>query len=189
MPPAPGWMQDLWGNYLADLYARSPVSPPLNFLSLVVLPTFSHTAFAQAAIRPQNWYFVANGQATLLDGLGSALAHASILDYLSTRHASCATRGVPARWAGTSVALAEAWKLSQRGIAKRGGKVRHLWDLRWHGANQAIANPGLADVLGVCPLCGPGSCKPTISVLNFDNFFIFNSCSFFSFFLKFSSLS
>ena len=62
-------------------------------------------------------------------------------------YAGClrATRGAPARWAGTSVTrAAKAWQLSQRGIARRGGKVRHLWDLRWHGAKQAVANPGLA---------------------------------------------
>ena len=66
----------------------------------------------------------------------------------------------PPRWAGTSVAFAaKAWNLSQRGIARRGGRVRHLWDLRWHGKNQAVANPGLANILGVCPLRGHGSCS------------------------------
>ena len=139
--------------------------PPLNFPSLMIIPTLSHTAFAQAAIRPQDWHFVATDQAPLLDGLGSALAHASLVDYLHTRDASRATRGAPA--AGTSVSLAaKAWKLSQRGIARRGGKVRHLWDLRWHGANQAVANPGLAEVLGVCPLCGHGSCSKTHILCN-----------------------
>ena len=79
------------------------------------------------------------------------MAHASLLDYLQTRVASRATRGAPARWEGTSVQLAaKAWRLPQRGIAKRRIKVRHLWDLRWHGANQAIANLALTDILGVC---------------------------------------
>ena len=77
-------------------------------------------------------------------------------------HAGCL-----ARWAGTSVSLAaEAWQLSQRGIARRGGKVRHLWDLRLQSANQAVANPGLADVLGVCPLCGHCSCSQTHILCN-----------------------
>ena len=59
------------------------------------------------------------------------------MDYLHTRDSSRATLA-----AGTSVPLAaKAWQLSQREIAQRGGKVRHLWDLRWHGANQAICNP------------------------------------------------
>ena len=81
------------------------------------------------------------------------MADASLLDYIQTRVASRATRGAPARWEGTSVQLAaKAWRLSQRRIAKRRTKVRHLWDLRWHGANQAIANRALADILGVCPL-------------------------------------
>ena len=132
----------------------------MNFPSLVIIPPLPHTFFAQAAIRPQDWHFVAADQAPLLAGLSSALASASLADYLHTRDASRATRGAPARWAGTSVSLAaKAWQLSHRGIARRGGKVRHLWDLRWHGANQAVANPGLADVLGVCPLCGYGSCS------------------------------
>ena len=39
-------------------------------------------------------------------------------------------------------------------VAKRGAKVRHLWDVRWHGENQAVANPAMAAILGVCPLCG-----------------------------------
>ena len=114
--PRSGWTQDQWGNYLADLYARSPASsPPLDFPSLVILPPLSYTAFAQAAIRPQDWHFVAPDQAPLLTGLGSALAHASLVDYLHTRDASRA-----ARWASTSVTLAaKAWQLSQRGIARR----------------------------------------------------------------------
>ena len=94
--PCSGWTQDQWGNYLADLYARSPASsPPLDFPSLVVIPPLSYTAFAQAAIRPQDWHFVAPDQAPLLAGLGSALAHASLVDYLHTRDACVPPAGHP----------------------------------------------------------------------------------------------
>ena len=76
-------------------------------------------------------------------------------------------QGATARWEGTSTQLAaRAWRLTQRGIATRGTKVRPLWDLRWHGENQAVANPQLASILGVCPLCGHPHCSKTHILCN-----------------------
>ena len=114
-------------------------APPLTFPQLTTHRILAHAAIAQAAIKPHDWHFIAPGQAPLLDGLRPALANASLRDYLQTRDASRAARGATARWEGTSTQLAaRAWRLTQRGIAKRGTKVRHLWDLRWHGENQAV---------------------------------------------------
>ena len=165
--PRSGWTQDRWGNYLADLFAGDPTrTPPLDFQQLLVRPALTHEVIAQASIQPADWHFIAPSQAPLLDGLHPALAHA-FLDYLQTRDASRATRGASARWEGASAQLAtRAWQLSQRGVAKRGAKVRHLWDLRWHGENQAVANPALADLLGVCPLCGHPHCSQTHILCN-----------------------
>ena len=60
--------------------------------------------------------------------------------HLYHRDRSRASRGAPPRWSNTTVPLAaHACTLSARGIAQRGAKVRHLWDLRWHGENQVIA--------------------------------------------------
>ena len=141
--------------------------PPLDFPQLSTHRILAHAAIAQAAIKPHDWHFIAPGHAPLLDGLRPALANASLLDYLQTRDASRAARGATARWEGTSTQLAaKAWRLTQRGIAKRGTKVRHLWDLRWHGENQAVANPHLADILGVCPLCGHPQCSQTHILCN-----------------------
>ena len=163
LPPAPVG-RGTSGIPSGPLRPLPRLPPPLNFQSLVVLPTLSHTAFAQATIHPQDWHFVAACQATLLDGLGSVL-RSRITSILGVPLAP--PGGGPARWAGTSVSLAaQAWKLSQCGIAKCGGKVRYLRDLRWLGANQAIANPGLADVLGICPLCGHGICSQTHILCN-----------------------
>ena len=166
--PRSGWTQDQWGNFLADSFASDPHRPPpLDFPQLTTHRILSHTAIAQASVQPHDWHFIAPGHAPLLDGLRPALASASLMDYLETRDASRAARGVTARWEGTSVQLAaKAWRLAHRGIAKRGAKVRHLWDLRWHGENQAVANPHLADVLGVCPLCGHPSCSQTHILCN-----------------------
>ena len=161
--PRSGWTQDQWGNYMADLFAGDPTStPPIDFPHLLIHSALTHAAIAQASIRPTDWHFIAPGQAPLLGGLRQALANASLLDYTQTRDTSRATRGAAARWEGASVHLAaQAWNLSHRGVAKRGAKVRHLWDLRWHGENQAVANPDMADTLGRCPLCGHPNCSQT----------------------------
>ena len=161
--PRSGWTQDQWGNYLADLFAGDPTrTPPIDFPHLHIHPALTHAAIAQASIRPTDWHFIAPGHAPLLDGLRQALANASLMDYLQTRDASRATRGAAARWEGASVQLAaRAWHLSHRGVAQRGAKVRHLWDLRWHGENQAVANPAMADILGISPLCGHPHCSQT----------------------------
>ena len=79
---------------------------------------------------------------------------------ITFRDDSRAERGAPPRWADTTAPFAaKAWHLTQRGIAQRGSKVRHLWDLRWHGENQAIAAAGLAAHLAACPLCGHSPCS------------------------------
>ena len=166
--PRSGWTRDQWGNYLADLFAGDPTStPPLNLPQLTIHPTLTHEAIAQASIQHADWHFIATGQVPALDGLRPALAHASLLDYFQTRDATQAAQGASARWEGASVQLAKwAWQLSQRDISKRGTKVRHLWDLRWHGANQAVANSAMADVVGVCPHCGHPHCSQTHILCN-----------------------
>ena len=65
----------------------------------------------------------------------------------------------PPLWEGTSTRYAaKIWSLGQRGIARRGRKTRHLWDLRWHGENQAIADPANGAALSRCGLCGHPHC-------------------------------
>ena len=146
------------GNYLEDLFAGPPNSPaPLAFPQLTTHRILSHEAIAQASIKPHDWHFIAPGQAPLLDGLRPVLAYASLLDYLQTRDASRAATGAPAHWEGTSVQLT--------------AKVHHLWDSRWRGENQAVANPHMANVLGVCPLCGHPHCSQTHILCNCPGLF------------------
>ena len=84
-----------------------------------------------------------------------AIHRALLADYLYHRDSSRPSRGAPLRWSNTTVPLAApAWTLSARGIAQRRAKVRHLWDLRWHGENQSIAATDPATPLSHCPLCG-----------------------------------
>ena len=64
LPPAPVG-RGTSGIPSGPLRPLPRLPPPLNFQSLVVLPTLSHTAFAQATIHPQDWHFVAACQATL----------------------------------------------------------------------------------------------------------------------------
>ena len=79
--------------------------------------------------------------------------------YLSTRDSSRALRGTPAKWAGTSARFAgRISDLRKRGLAQGGRKVRHIWDLRWHGENRAVANPTQDDALHQCDLCGHPQC-------------------------------
>ena len=159
--PKSGWSQDQWGNYIADHYARPPHTPPaLHLPTLILLPPADHQDFASAALRRTDWHFVTNTQSPLLASLPSAINHGTLCDYLTFRDDSRAERGAPPRWTDTTALFAaKAWQLSKRGIAQRGSKVRHLWDLRWHGENQAIAAAGLADHLAACPLCGHPSCS------------------------------
>ena len=65
---------------------RNPTNA--GYPQLNVHPTLTHEAIAQASIQPADWYFIAPGQAPLLDGLRPALAHAFLLDYVQTRDAS-----------------------------------------------------------------------------------------------------
>ena len=93
------------------------------------------------------------------DALRGTVHSLSLSAYLSTRDSSRALRGAPAKWVGTSARFAgRIWDLSKRGIAQRGRKVRHIWDLRWHGENRAVANPSQDDALHQCALCGHPQC-------------------------------
>ena len=58
----------------------------------------------------------------------------------------------------TSRFAVHIWDLGKRGIAQRGHKARHIWDLRWHGENCAIADPTHDEVLHRCGLCAHSSC-------------------------------
>ena len=92
----------------------------------------------------------------LLASPTSAIHQGTLCDYRTGYVITKARRTGPPRWTATT---AQAWQLSKRGIAQRGSKVRHLWDLRWHGENQAIAAAGLADHLAACPLWGHSPCS------------------------------
>ena len=162
--PRSGWSQDQWGNYLADLYAGGgpPPSSAASFPGLVVSPPLSYTRIARAAIRDTDWQFITNTHIPMLASPRLAINRASLADYLYHRDSSRASRGAHPRWSNTTVPLAaQAWTLSARGIAQRGAKVRHLWDLRWHGENQAIAAADPDTTLSHCPLCGHPLCSQT----------------------------
>ena len=78
----------------------------------------------------------------IVSGLINAIHQGTLCDYLTFRDDSRADRGATPRWTDTTAPFAaKAWQLSTRGIAQRGSKVRHLWDLRWHGENQAVTPP------------------------------------------------
>ena len=87
----------------------------------------------------------------------TAIQGATLSYYLNFRDDRTTSTSVMTREqsADTSVLFtAHAWSLRARRIGKRGSKIRHLWDLRWHGENQAIAQPGLKADLTSSPLCG-----------------------------------
>ena len=75
----------------------------------------------------------------------------SLDSYLHSRDASQTARGAPFKWVST-------WHQQERGIAARGHKVPHIWNLHWNGENKAIADPGNAETLAACVLCGQPAC-------------------------------
>ena len=157
--PRSGWDQSQWGIYLADLFARNPASPPPPGLSLQIAAPMPYQCISEGAIEPDDWHWATAGHAPLLGALRGTVHSLSLSAYLSTRDSSRALRGAPAKWVGTSAQFAgRIWDLSKRGIAQRGRKVRHIWDLRWHGENRAVANPSQDDVLHQCVLCGHPQC-------------------------------
>ena len=82
--PRSGWLQDQWGNYLADLYAGSP-NPPRQatpFPSLTVLPTLPYHIIAKAAIRDTDWQFFTNTQIPMLDSPSHTISRATLADGL-----------------------------------------------------------------------------------------------------------
>ena len=85
------------------------------------------------------------GPAPLLGSLTRALHHTALHTYTEHRDNSRAQRDAPPKWEGVSAQHgAFAWQLTQKGIAGRARKIRHLWDLRWHEENRAIAQ-GVSD--------------------------------------------
>ena len=157
--PRSGWDQSQWGIYLADLFARNPASPPLPGLHLQIADPIPYQCISEGAIGPEDWHWVTADHAPLLGALRGTVHSLSLSTYLSTRDSSRALRGAPAKWAGTSARFAgRIWDLNHRGISQRGRKVRHIWDLRWHGENRAVANPTQDDALHQCELCGHPQC-------------------------------
>ena len=157
--PRSGWDQSQWGIYLADLFARDPASPSPPGLPLQIADPMPYQCISEGAIGPEDWHWVTAGHAPLLGALRGTVHSLSLSAYLSSRDSSRALRGAPAKWVGTSARFAgRIWDLSKRGIAQRGRKVRHIWDLRWHGENRAVANPSQDDVLHQCVLCGHPQC-------------------------------
>ena len=157
--PRSGWDQSQWGIYLADLYARNPLSPPLPGLRLQIAESISYKCISEGAIGPEEWSWSTAEHAPLLGALRRTVSTLSLTSYLSHRDASRAIRGAPPHWEGTTARFAaRIWDLGKRGIAQRGRKVRHIWDLRWHGENRAIADPHLHEALHSCELCSHPTC-------------------------------
>ena len=157
--PRAAWDQSQWGIFLADLYGRTPAAPPVPGLPLQIAEPISFQCIAEGAIQPDDWHWVAAGHDPLLGALGSTVSAVSLTSYLSHRDGSRSLRGAPPLWEGTSSRFAaRIWHLGQRGIASRGRKVRHIWDLRWHGENQAIADPDNREAHSRCGLCAHPHC-------------------------------
>ena len=138
---------------MADL-PRGPLracprfAPPPPGLHLQVADSIPYQCISEGAIGPEDWHWATAGHAPLLGALRGTVNTLSLSAYLSTRDSSRALRGAPAKWEGTSARFAARLRdLSKRGIAQRGWKVRHIWDLGWHGENRAVANPTQDDVL------------------------------------------
>ena len=128
--PRLGWSQDQWGNYIADLYAGGPPRQATTFPDLTVSPTLPSHILARAAIRYTDWQFITNTHIPMLASPSQAISRASFADYLYNRDTFRTSSGAPPRWGTTTLPLAvQAWKLSARGIAQRGAKLRHLLDL------------------------------------------------------------
>ena len=143
-----------WGIFLADRHARSPAASPEPGFLLHVAEPISFVCIAKGAIQPDDWHWATAGHAPLLGAIGRTVSAVSLSAYLSHRDGSRALRGAPPLWEGTSSRFAaRIWFLGQRGIARRGRKVRHLWDLRWHGENKAVADPVNIAALSCCGLC------------------------------------
>ena len=147
------------GIFLADLFARAPASPPPLGLHLRIADSIPYQCISEGAIGPEDWHWATAGHAPLLGALRGTVNTLSLSVYLATRNSSRALCGAPTKWAGTSARFAaRLWDLSNRGIAQRGRKVRHIWELRWHGENRAIANPKQDASHHQCGLCGHPQC-------------------------------
>ena len=141
-------------------FARAPTSPPLPGFSLQIAEPISYRCIAEGAIGPEDWHWSTACHTPLLSALRSTVNSLSLTAYLSTRDGSRALRGAPPKWEGTSARFAARIRdLGKRGIAQRGRKARHIWDLRWHGENRAIANPAQDTDSHCCGLCGHPQCS------------------------------
>ena len=121
------WMvPHIWGNFLAVRYAGTPnAPPPLAFPSFVALPPLPYHEISEAAIRTTDWHF----------------AHRHHYD-VEHPDSNPGLSHLPRRLAALTHdgRTPPFYNLRARGMGKCGSKIRHLWDLRWHGENQAIPN-------------------------------------------------
>ena len=77
--------------------------------------------------------------------LGQAYA-TTLHTYTDHRDDSRVRRETLPKWTGVSSHHgAVVWQLTKKGISSRARKIRHLWDLRWHEENLAIAQ-GASDL-------------------------------------------
>ena len=132
------WDQHQWGIFLADRFG-GPQPPDHNpdFPTLHRFAPISHQTIAEGAIEPHDWVWSAMGPAPLLGSLTRTLHHTALHNYTDHRDESRAHRYAPPKWGDVSAHHgAVAWQLTKKGIASRGRKVRHLWDLRWHEENR-----------------------------------------------------
>ena len=68
-PERSGWDQSQWGIYLADLYARNPLSPPLPGLRLQIEESISYKCISE------DWFWSTAEHAPLLDALRRTVRH------------------------------------------------------------------------------------------------------------------
>ena len=133
------------GIFLADRFG-GPHPPDHNpdFPTLRRFAPISHRTIAEGATTPRDWVWSAMGHAH--GSLTRALHHTALHTYMEHRDDSRAQRDAPPKWEGASAQHgAVAWQLTKKGIAGRARKIRHLWDLRWHEENQAVAQ-GVSDL-------------------------------------------
>ena len=87
----------------------------------------------------------ATGPAPMLGNLTRALHITALHTYTDHRDDSRARREATPKWGAVSAHHgAVAWQLTKKVIASRAPKIRHLWDLRWHEENRAVAQGAAA---------------------------------------------
>ena len=154
--PHAAWSRHQWGIYIADGLTKTPDISTLPFMPLPLLRTHIIPLTDVLSTLPNtgSWVWLDQDGTPPLGNLRLLLSHHRGLAYRVNRDILRSLRGAPPIWLKSHRPLG---KLSApqrpQPLRSRMHTLRTLWDLRWHGENQAVASKSSDPQVSAYPIC------------------------------------